>query len=96
MQNGAEVALFWGGRLGDRGEECVIAVVNGVVGAASCPAISQVDCSSVCCYPAQLFVTETEQRLYALEGEPGPCDIYADMDTRNTCPTFMDVAQISL
>jgi hypothetical protein len=32
MQNGAEVALFWGERLGDRGEECLIAVVNGVVG----------------------------------------------------------------
>ena len=34
MQNEAEVALFGGlgGRLGDRGEECLIAVVNGVVG----------------------------------------------------------------
>jgi hypothetical protein len=32
MQNEAEVALFWGERIGDRGEECLIAVVNGVVG----------------------------------------------------------------
>jgi hypothetical protein len=32
MQNEAEFALFWRERLGDRGEECLIAVVNVVVG----------------------------------------------------------------
>lgn len=69
---------------------------------ASSPAISQVDDSLVCRYPAQWFhrfVTgsETEQRQ-TLEGEPGPCGIYVDTShtdrpgyrrSRNYCLSFV-------